>query len=117
LRAEDYGLNDALTQRFPLATDVNDACHRGFQHVDRLIKRAQESGQLRLDFEPPDPVTLIWAMSQVIREPMEAAPDAWRRCLAFFLDGLRTDTARPITVPALTQEPLTEIMQGSANRT
>lgn len=106
MQAQDRGLNDALAQRFPLATEVNEVCHRGFQHVERVIERAKDSGQLRPDFEPPDMVTLIWAMSQVIRESMETSPHAWRRCLGFFLDGLRADAAHPIPVSALTRQEL-----------
>lgn len=96
LQAEDRGLNDALSQRFPSACDVNEACERGFRHVRRIIQRAQDSGQLRPDFTPRDMVTLSWAMSQVIRESMDTDPRAWRRCLAFFLDGLRAEAARPL---------------------
>jgi len=111
LQAEDRGLNDALARRFRLAEEVEKACHRGFRHAERIIQRAQDSGQLRPDFTPEDLVTLIWAMSQVIRESMATAPDAWRRCLAFFLDGLRTGAAHPIEVPPLTQGQLDEAMR------
>ena len=109
LQAEDHGLNDALAQRFRAAGEVEQACNRGFRLAERLIQRARDSGQLRPDFEPEDLVTLIWAMSQVIRESMATAPDAWRRCLAFFLDGLRTGAAHPIEVPPLTQGQLGEV--------
>jgi AcrR family transcriptional regulator len=111
LQAEDRGLNDALAQRFRAAGEVEKACHRGFQHAELIIQRAKDSGQLRPDFEPQDLVTLIWAMSQVIRESMETAPDAWRRCLAFFLDGLRAGAAHPIEVPPLTQGQLDKAMR------
>lgn len=109
LQAEDRGLNDALAQRFRAAGEVEQACNRGFRLAELLIQRARDSGQLRPDFEPEDLVTLIWAMSQVIRESMETAPDAWRRCLAFFLDGLRAGAAHPIEVPPLTQGQLGEV--------
>ncbi|GAA4190595.1 TetR/AcrR family transcriptional regulator [Microbispora amethystogenes] len=96
LQAEDHSLNEALTQSFSLATDVSQACHRGFRDVERIIERARTAGRLRADFAPTDLVTLIWAMSQVIRESMETAPDTWRRFLAFFLDGLRAEAAHPL---------------------
>jgi AcrR family transcriptional regulator len=111
LQAEDHGLNDALAQRFRAAEEVEKACHGGFQHAGLLIQRARDSGQLRPDFEPQDLVTLIWAMSQVIRESMESAPDTWRRCLAFFLDGLRAGAAHPIGVPPLTEGQLAASMR------
>ncbi|MFD4560166.1 TetR/AcrR family transcriptional regulator [Streptomyces sp. NPDC058469] len=111
LQAEDRGLNDAMTRRFRPAGEVQQACHRGFRHAEHIIERARDSGQLRPDFEPQDLVTLIWAMSQVIRESMETAPDAWRRCLAFFLDGLRAGAAHPIEMPPLPQGQLGEVMR------
>jgi hypothetical protein len=49
-------------------------------------------------------------MSQVIRETTGVAPQAWRRCLAFLLDGLRAGAAHPVPVPALTAEQLAAIM-------
>lgn len=106
LQAEDLGLNDALARRYPLATEVNDACHRGLKHVDQIIARAKNSRQLRADFETQDLATLIWAMSQVIRESRPVAPHAWRRYLAFHLDGLRAEAAHPIAEPVLTPAQL-----------
>jgi AcrR family transcriptional regulator len=89
LQGADRGLNDALAQRFPLSPEVAAACRRGFRHAELIIKRAKDGGRLRPDFEPADLSTLVRAISQVIREPAGTAPDAWRRCLMFFLDGLR----------------------------
>ncbi len=100
LQAQDRGLNDALAQRFPLSDGVREACAKGFQHVERLIARAKDSGQLRADFEAADLATLIAAMSQVILESADTDPPPWRRCLAFFLDGLRAEAARPVAATA-----------------
>lgn len=72
-----------------------------FEHLVRIMARAKESGDLRADFEPQDMAPLMWAMSQVIRESMDVAPDAWRRCPAFYLDGLRAEAAHPLPVRAL----------------
>jgi AcrR family transcriptional regulator len=113
LHAQDRGLNDALAQRFPLSPQILEACHRCFANVDRLIARAKDSGQLRADFATADFAGLIWAMSQVIRETTDVAPQAWRRCLVFFLDGLRAGAAHPLPVPALTQDQLATIMLAS----
>jgi AcrR family transcriptional regulator len=94
MQAKDHGLNDALARRFPLSPAVLDACHTGFQHADRVLARAKTAGALRGDFEPSDLATLVRAMSQVIHESLETAPDAWRRHLAFFLDGLRASAVQ-----------------------
>ena len=110
LHAEDRGLNDALAQRMPVSPGIVEACHRCFAHIGSLIARAKDAGQLRGDFEVPDYAALIWAMSQVIRETSGVAPQAWRRHLAFLLDGLRAGAAHPLPAPALTTDQLAAIM-------
>ncbi|WP_242906035.1 TetR/AcrR family transcriptional regulator [Actinomadura terrae] len=103
LQARDRGLNDVLARSYPASSELSGACHRGFVHLVEIIERARGAG-LRDDFEAPDMVPLIWAMSQIIRETADVAPDAWRRFLAFHLDGLRADAARPVSAAPLTQE-------------
>lgn len=93
LQARDRGLNDAVTRQFPQADDVGQACPGGFEGAARIIERAKDSGHLRRDFDVQDLVIMIWAMSQVIRESADTAPETWRRCLAFFLHGLRAEAA------------------------
>ncbi|GGV22813.1 TetR family transcriptional regulator [Actinomadura cremea] len=115
LQAESRGLNDALASRFPVASDLDDECRIGHT-MNAIVERAKASGALRADFEPQDLATMVWAMSQVIRESMDVAPQAWRRCLAFFLDGLRAGAAHDVRVPALTPAELDEIVRRSAAR-
>ncbi|MGW0663572.1 TetR/AcrR family transcriptional regulator [Streptodolium elevatio] len=88
LQAADRGLNDAVARQFRQVGDVHESCPRGLEDATRIIERARRSGRLRADFEVDDLVVMIWAMSQVIRESADTAPDAWRRCLSFFLHGL-----------------------------
>ncbi len=95
LQAEDHGVNDALARRFPTQGELAESCHHGVGIAERIIARAKESGRLRADFETADLAALTWAMSQVIRELMDT-PDAWRRCFAFIVDGLRAEAAHPI---------------------
>ncbi|RJL34162.1 TetR/AcrR family transcriptional regulator [Bailinhaonella thermotolerans] len=110
LQAENHGLNDAIARAGSFSPEAAAACHRGFRHVDQIIARAREAGRLRPDFETADLITLVWAVSQVIRESMSAAPDAWRRFLAFFLDGLRPGAARPLPVEPLGPDRLAAIL-------
>jgi AcrR family transcriptional regulator len=111
LQAKDRGLNDALARRISLSPAVIEACQLGMQHADRIIGRAKEAGQLRPDFESQDLAPLISAMSQVIRDSTEIAPELWRRSLAFFLDGLRASAAHPVAVPALTESQLQGLLK------
>jgi AcrR family transcriptional regulator len=110
MHAENRGLSDALAQRVPLSPQLAAACHRCFEYVERILVRAKDAGRLRADFEVPDFAMLIWAMSQVIRESVDVAPQAWRRWLAFFLDGLRAGAAHPLPGPALTPDQLMKAM-------
>lgn len=109
LLAADRGLSDAFAQRFPLSPEVAEACHRGFGLAGEIIARARDSGQLRPDFQLADLVSLTWAISHIIRESAAFAPNAWRRHLAFFLDGLRPPGAHPISVPPLTADQLAQV--------
>jgi AcrR family transcriptional regulator len=111
LLAADRGLSDAFAQRFPVSAEVTEACRRGFGYAEQIISRARDSGQLRSDFQLADLVSLTWAISQVIRESAAFAPEAWRRHLAFFLDGLRAQAAHPICVPPLTPAQLANVGQ------
>ncbi|MBB4686281.1 TetR/AcrR family transcriptional regulator [Amycolatopsis jiangsuensis] len=88
LQANDSGLNDALAGRFPLSPVVLEACHAGLERATRVLDRAKAAGRLRPDFEVGDLTPLMVSMSQLFRSG--AAPEAWRRHLGFFLDGLRT---------------------------
>lgn len=85
LQSQDRGLNEAVARNAPGTLDPAVECSRGFGQIGTIVDRAKAAGVLRADFEPDDLVALVWAMSRVI----EQAPEAWRRCLGFFLDGLR----------------------------
>jgi AcrR family transcriptional regulator len=90
LQAQDRGLNDAVARAEPGSVDPAVECTRGFVHAAAVIERAHDAGVLRPDFNPSDLATLTWAMSRVITQ----APQEWRRCLGFFLDGLRVAPGR-----------------------
>jgi AcrR family transcriptional regulator len=113
LQAADRGLNDVLARRFPPASELREACHRCFAHLGRIAERAKESGRLRPDFETQDVIPLMWAMSQIIRESKDVAPDAWRRFLGLVLDGLRAGAAHPLPVPALSSDQMAGFMDGA----
>ncbi|WP_026415094.1 TetR/AcrR family transcriptional regulator [Actinomadura oligospora] len=109
LQAEDRGLNEALAAGFTAASGMEEACGRGMRDLGRVIERARDAGALRPDFEASDVALLVLGMSRVIGESMEVVPGAWRRCLRFYLDGLRPGAANPSDVPALTSGELAEI--------
>lgn len=113
LQAEDRGLNDAMTLRFPDATAMTAACNRGFAQVGTMIERAQDSGQLRADFTTQDLAFLIWATSRVIAATVEVAPTAWRRYVDLQLDGLRPGAAHPLSEPPMTNDQVAAAMRAT----
>lgn len=87
----DRGLLEAFTGDHPAAAQLTQACRRGAAHLSTVLDRARRAGVLRADARDEDVVHLVWALS-LLGENTES--HAWRRCLDFVLDGLRTDNGR-----------------------
>jgi AcrR family transcriptional regulator len=87
LQEENIELRGALLQAAPSAR-LDDARRRLRTLVERLLVRARASG-LRDDFAYGDLITLVWSVGRVVEATAGVAPGAWRRHLAFALDGLR----------------------------
>ncbi|MFL6126222.1 TetR/AcrR family transcriptional regulator [Actinophytocola sp.] len=89
LHARDRGLNDVLVRQLAVE-GVAQACHRGAEHLDDLIRRAQDGGRLRPDFTMADMATLTRAVAQIIRDATDDAPAEVGRFLEIYVAGLRT---------------------------
>lgn len=113
LQASDRGISDAMTQQYPNAALLTEACQVGYARATEVIGRAIDSGDLREDFALSDLACLIWALSRVIRGTVDVAPDAWRRYLGFQLDGLRAQAARPLPTPPMSGEQVAAAMGGA----
>jgi AcrR family transcriptional regulator len=105
LLAADRGYNDLSARRVPHA-----APPRGHELMTRLLTRAQDSGDLRADFTLADMAFVTWSITRTIEATGNVRPDAWRRHLAFLLDGLRATAAHPLPVPPLADEQVAEIL-------
>ncbi|HZE39662.1 MAG TPA: helix-turn-helix domain-containing protein [Stackebrandtia sp.] len=114
LKAQDHCINEAFGRRFELSETVRAACDRAFAPTDRIIQRAKDSGQLRGDFARTDVIMIGMALTQLLNQTMDLAPQLWRRCLALYLDGLRAEAAHPIDVPPLAIERLEEVLSERA---
>jgi AcrR family transcriptional regulator len=102
LQAANRGLNDAMGMRFPHATKLETARSRLFELVERVLDRAQQSGQLRADVTTEDLALVTWANTRILEAGRAAgAPDAWRRHLGLLLDGFRAERAHPLPRPPL----------------
>ena len=99
MQAADRGLAGVLNRSLPNAKSLEAHRARGYELSVRLIKRAQAEGSLRLDVVAEDLALLFMANAGVIEVTWGAAPDAWRRFVAIFLDGLRSDGAGPLPPP------------------
>jgi AcrR family transcriptional regulator len=110
LQATDPALGDVLTRRYPGADRLMAVCGRTQTAAARIIERAQQAGGLRADFTSGDLLFIFGTSALVARAAADSAPDAWRRGVAFMLDGLRTDAARPLPVGPLTAQQAYQVL-------
>jgi AcrR family transcriptional regulator len=106
LQAGDPALSDVVTRRYPSADRLTAVCDRTNAAAARIMERAQQAGVLRPDFTGGDLLFMFGINALLARAAADAAPDAWRRGVAFMLDGLRADAARPLPVGPLTPQQL-----------
>jgi AcrR family transcriptional regulator len=69
--------------------------------TERLVRRAQESGDLRADVVASDVLLLQFIISSAAELTTTHAPELWRRYLTMVLDGLRTPDPHPLPQPGL----------------
>jgi hypothetical protein len=55
---------------------------------------------------------VTWAITRTIEATSAVSPQAWRRHLAFILDGLRAGAAHPLPEPPLAEEDVARLMRG-----
>ncbi|MFI1887758.1 TetR/AcrR family transcriptional regulator [Streptomyces jumonjinensis] len=93
LQAADTALNDIIARSYQDAAELTAICAESVAYGTRLLAEAQADGSLRPDLTADDVFVVFWLNSQLTRATAAAAPDAWRRHIAFLLDGLRTPAA------------------------
>jgi AcrR family transcriptional regulator len=96
MQAEDYGFTGVLTLTFPTARAFEAKRNQAYRRFGELIARAKETGRLRRDFSAEDLVLLLMANAGVIAATRDAAPDAWRRLVAYMIQGFAASDARPL---------------------
>ncbi|MDT0341465.1 TetR/AcrR family transcriptional regulator [Streptomyces litchfieldiae] len=110
LQAVDPAISDVVTRRFPGAERLMAVCDRSYAAAARVIERAQRAGVLRPDFTRGDLLFIFGTNALLARAAADAAPDAWRRGVAFMLDGLRAEAAHPLPAGPLTSRQVYEVM-------
>ncbi|MFJ9586545.1 SbtR family transcriptional regulator [Streptomyces acidicola] len=110
LQVTDPAISDVVTGRYPDATLLMAVCERSHAAAARVIERAQQAGALRPDFTREDLLFILGTNALLSRAVKDTAPDAWRRGVAFTLDGQRTEAAHPLPAAPLTAQQVNQVM-------
>jgi AcrR family transcriptional regulator len=95
IQAEDRGLCEVMGSR----QDMMDAAARGVglpALCDRLVKRAQRSGQLRRDLTWEDIPMIACGLGRITQAAFGPAAGRWPRLVEIVLDGLRAPGSRKL---------------------
>ena len=111
VQATDRGYNELCARTLADAPEIERLKARGHELVATIVERAQRSGQLRADFADGDFAFILWSTTTIINATAATAPGAWRRHLAFLLDGLRAGAAHPLPRKALGPAEVAEAMR------
>lgn len=109
MQAEDRGFTEVLTLTFPTAGSFEARRNEASRGFTELIARAKEAGRLRSDFCAEDLVLLLMANAGVVAATADAAPDAWRRLVAYMTQAFAADHG-DVLPPAPTGESLYRAM-------
>ncbi|MBV2355692.1 TetR/AcrR family transcriptional regulator [Streptomyces sp. J2-1] len=111
LQAGDRALADVVGGRYPRAERLMAVCRRAQDAAERVIGRARADGVLRPDFTREDLLFAFATNALLAGAAADVAPDAWRRGVAFLLDGLRAQAARtPLGADPMTPQQMHEVM-------
>ncbi|MEU8722556.1 TetR/AcrR family transcriptional regulator [Streptomyces sp. AgN23] len=111
LQATDPAVADVVSGRYPAAECLMAICAQAQDAATRIIERAQAADAIRPDFTSEDLLLFFCTNALLARAVADTAPDAWRRQVAFLLDGLSTETAQgPLAVAPLTAQQMYVVM-------
>lgn len=96
MQAADSGFADVLTTTFPTAKALERRRNEAYEGMVELIGRAKAAGRLREDFDSSDLVLLHMANAGVVNATSGAAPDAWRRVVALFVQSFEAPARGPL---------------------
>jgi AcrR family transcriptional regulator len=99
MQAEDRGFTLVLTMSFPTARRFEADRDRSFADFVALVERAKTAGRLRADFVAEDMVMFLMANAGVLAATADAAPETWRRLVAYFLQACAASAAQPLPEP------------------
>jgi AcrR family transcriptional regulator len=91
MQASDRGFTHVLTMTFPAAAAFEAERARAYRGFVILVRNAKATGRLRADFSPQDLPMFLMANAGVIGGTGAAAPNAWRRLVAYLLQACSTN--------------------------
>ncbi|MFF2727639.1 TetR/AcrR family transcriptional regulator [Streptomyces sp. NPDC058008] len=100
MQAAERGFTEAFLAQFPDHDDFTEERTRAEQGLALLIRRAQDGGQLRQDFDMGDITLLMLANCGAATGAGDDAPAASRRLVAYLLQSFRAGPAAPLPPPA-----------------
>jgi AcrR family transcriptional regulator len=99
MQVADRGFTDVLTMTFPADERFEVPRKRAYAGFVELVDRAKATGRLRPDFSPEDLAMVLMANAGVVTATGDAAPDTWRRLVAYFLQAFDAVAAGPLPAP------------------
>jgi AcrR family transcriptional regulator len=96
MQVADRGMTDVLTMTFPADDRFEAARTRAYAGFVELVGAAKATGRLRPDFSPEDLAIVLMANAGVVNATGDAAPDTWRRLVAYFLQAFAAEAAGPL---------------------
>ncbi len=116
LLAANLGLRDLALGADQPPEPLQNLKDRIGAEIDRLLRAAQEQGDVRPELTVSDLGVALWMVSELAEHGVGVRPGVHRRYLRLLLDGMRTDGGRsPLGEPLLPAE-MDEVIQHWADR-
>ena len=105
MQAQDRGLKEVLLSSRGSQQRIAAASERLLPLISRLVKRAQDAGELRADVRPTDIPLMGRMLAGIADITADVSPELFRRYVAIALDGLRVSRDAPSRLPARALKP------------
>lgn len=109
--AENRGLQEVIMLGSHSSEPIETVRGGMLPFLEALIKRAQESGDLRTEITPSDIPVVVQMLSAASQFTQGKRPDVWRRYFEIILNGIRQRPDNlPLTTPSLSNETVEQVM-------
>ncbi|MET8830211.1 TetR/AcrR family transcriptional regulator [Streptomyces sp. NPDC004610] len=109
--ADNRGLHEVIMMGSHSSAPIERARGGLRPYLADLIRRAQESGDLRPEVTPSDFPVIVHMLAGTTRFTQGMRPDIWRRYLEILLNGLRQrPDDPPLTTPSLSDDIVEQVM-------